>query len=95
MRFAAPREALGAGITVIYQELSLVPALGADANIYLGMELGQRGMLDRRAMRAGAAEALRSLGYSVGEIREALADTELPEDEGEALRFALNRLRRS
>lgn len=40
-------------------------------------------------------EALRSLGYSAGEIREALADTELPEDEGEALRFALNRLRRS
>jgi ABC-type sugar transport system ATPase subunit len=62
VRFAVPREALRAGITVIYQELSLVPQLGADANIFLGMEPGRHGLLDRRAATARAAEALRTLG---------------------------------
>ncbi len=60
--FDAPRDALRAGITVIYQELSLVPALGADANIFLGMEPGRRGLLDLAAERRRAGDALRSLG---------------------------------
>ena len=38
VRFASPRDALRRGITVIYQELALVPTLGADANIFLGIE---------------------------------------------------------
>ena len=59
--FAAPRDALSAGITVMYQELSLVPQLGADANIFLGMEPGRHGLLDRRGSAARAREALRSL----------------------------------
>jgi len=61
----SPREALGRGVTVIYQELALVPALGAAANIYLGMEPRRRGLLDRGAMRAGAAAALADLGLLV------------------------------
>ncbi len=60
--FAAPREALAAGITVIYQELSLVPQLSAEANIFLGMEPARHGVLDRGAAAARALEALRSLG---------------------------------
>jgi len=60
--FAGPRDALRMGLTVIYQELSLVPALGADANIFLGMEPARHGVLDRRATAARAAEALRALG---------------------------------
>jgi ABC-type sugar transport system ATPase subunit len=60
--FGAPRDALRAGITVIYQELSLVPQFGADANIFLGMEPARHGLLDRRAATARAAEALRALG---------------------------------
>jgi len=60
--FAAPREALAAGITVIYQELSLVPQLSAEANIFLGMEPARHGILDRAAAAARAGEALRSLG---------------------------------
>lgn len=62
VRFTAPRDALAAGITVIYQELSLVPQLGADANIFLGMEPGRHGVLDRRGASARAREALRALG---------------------------------
>ncbi len=65
VRFASPREALDLGLTVIYQELSLVSALGADANIFLGMELARHGVLDRRAMRERAADALRTLGATI------------------------------
>jgi Holliday junction DNA helicase RuvA len=39
-------------------------------------------------------DALRALGYSVPEIRQALADVTLPEDESVALREALQLLRR-
>jgi Holliday junction DNA helicase RuvA len=39
-------------------------------------------------------DALRGLGYSSQEIRQALEDVELPDDESEALRVALQRLRR-
>ena len=62
VNFKVPRDALRAGITVIYQELSLVPALGDDANIFLGMEPARHGVLDRRAAHAEAADALRALG---------------------------------
>ncbi len=62
MSFTAPRDALSVGITVIYQELSLVPQLGADANIFLGMEPARHGLLDRRAASERARDALRTLG---------------------------------
>ena len=39
-------------------------------------------------------DALRALGYSAVEIRSALADTTLPDDESGALRAALQRMRR-
>jgi Holliday junction DNA helicase RuvA len=40
-------------------------------------------------------EALRGLGYASQEIRQALEGVSLPEDESEALRVALSRLRRT
>jgi Holliday junction resolvasome RuvABC DNA-binding subunit len=39
-------------------------------------------------------DALRALGYNVPEIRQALGDVMLPDDESEALREALHLLRR-
>ena len=63
VQFSNPRDALNAGITVIYQELSLVPHLGADANIFLGMELSRWGVLDRVEMFRVAGKALESLGF--------------------------------
>jgi ABC-type sugar transport system ATPase subunit len=62
VRFAAPRDALARGITVIYQEFALVPELSASANVLLGMEPGRHGLLDLAAERERAAEALASLG---------------------------------
>jgi len=67
--FASPRDALRRGITVIYQELALVPALGADANIFLGMERVRRGVLEADAMRDAAATALAELGLVIDPAR--------------------------
>jgi ribose transport system ATP-binding protein len=65
LTLTSPRDALRRGITVIYQELALVPSLGADANIYLGMEPARSGVLDRDAIREGAAKALGELGLFI------------------------------
>jgi ribose transport system ATP-binding protein len=63
IEFRNPRDALGNGITVIYQELALVPHLGADANVFLGMEPSRWGILDLKTMRQLAGAALESLGF--------------------------------
>jgi ABC-type sugar transport system ATPase subunit len=65
VRFRTPRQAREAGITVIYQELALVPHLGADANLFLGMEPGRHGLLDRSAMRAAARDIFGRLGLTL------------------------------
>lgn len=65
VEFRTPRDALNRGITVIYQELALVPHLGADANLFLGMEHVHRGLLQRREMRRVTREALSSLGLDI------------------------------
>jgi ABC-type sugar transport system ATPase subunit len=61
--FDSPRSALQNGITVVYQELTLVPHLGADANVFLGMEPSRWGFLDLTKMRRLAENALQSLGF--------------------------------
>ena len=62
VHFSAPRDALNVGVTVIYQELSLVPQLSAEANIFLGMEPSRYGVLDGRVAATRARDALQSLG---------------------------------
>ena len=50
VRFGSPRDALDHGITTIAQELSLVSARSVVENIYLGIEGGRFGVVDRRAL---------------------------------------------
>ncbi len=57
----APREALSAGIAMVMQETSLAPDLSVLENIFLP-ELGQKGRLDRAAMRRRAGAVLAQLG---------------------------------
>jgi ABC-type sugar transport system ATPase subunit len=63
--FRTPRDALDRGVTVIYQELTLVPQLSAAENIFLGREPSRAGLVDRDAMRKEAAGALAELGLGV------------------------------
>jgi ABC-type sugar transport system ATPase subunit len=49
--FGAPRQARHLGVATIYQELTIVPALSAQANVFLGKPIAKAGVLDERAMR--------------------------------------------
>lgn len=63
--FSGPADAIKAGIAVIYQELSLCPALDATENILLG-SLPTRGpVVDWRTARSDAARWLRDIAPGV------------------------------
>lgn len=55
VRFADTRAAAASGVALIHQELEVCPGLSAGANVYLGREPRWRGLVDRRAVREGAA----------------------------------------
>ena len=83
VKFRNPLEARAQGIAVVYQELSLVPDLSIEANIWLGHELrGAWGRIDASETRA---RTLKLLGLFKGVTREKfLPDTPagaLPPDE--------------
>src|SRR5262249_52420794 len=61
-----PIAAKQAGVAIIYQELSLAPNLSVAENIYLGSELQQRGMIDRKGMEEGCRPVLERLGAPFG-----------------------------
>jgi ribose transport system ATP-binding protein len=65
LEFSHPVAARRAGISIIHQELSLLPERSVAENIYLGVEPKRLGMLDRAKMRAGAAALLQRLGSSI------------------------------
>jgi ABC-type sugar transport system ATPase subunit len=68
-----PRDAIKSGITTIYQELSLVPALTTLENIFLGRELmieraGMKVVLDRKKMKKDVIELAQIFGISKDEL---------------------------
>lgn len=60
--FANEREALGQGVAIIYQELTLSPNLSVAENLLLGQLPERRGFIDRRALRERAVKVLNDLG---------------------------------
>jgi ribose transport system ATP-binding protein len=61
--FANPRQALEAGISTVFQELSLLPNLTIAENLFLGREPRRRfGLIDYRRMNADSRRALADLG---------------------------------
>ncbi|HET6158249.1 MAG TPA: sugar ABC transporter ATP-binding protein [Dongiaceae bacterium] len=65
-RFDSVREAEGAGIAIIHQELNLVRELSVADNIFLGREPLIAGMIvDRRRMAQAAAGLLQRLGIAI------------------------------
>jgi len=61
-RFAHPSEAVAAGIACIFQELSLMPSLSVADNICITDPPRRFGLVDRRAQRRIAEEALARVG---------------------------------
>jgi ABC-type sugar transport system ATPase subunit len=62
VRFAGPREALAAGVTAVFQELTVLPAMRVVDNVLLGQEPTRRGFLASRERRARARDALARVG---------------------------------
>jgi simple sugar transport system ATP-binding protein/ribose transport system ATP-binding protein len=69
--FRSPREALESGISMIAQELMIVPQLSAAQNVYLGAEPRRAGWLQRRALRRRYQELARSAGFDLPADRPA------------------------
>ncbi|MEP2783646.1 MAG: sugar ABC transporter ATP-binding protein [Pseudoruegeria sp.] len=64
--FDDPRQALAAGISTVFQELSLLPNLSITENMFLGKELtGRFGGLNQRDMRRLTRDALVELGMTL------------------------------
>lgn len=65
-RFENTRESLGKGISVIHQELSVVPDLTIAENIFLGREpKTPLGLIDKQKMNQEAGKLLESLGMQI------------------------------
>ena len=54
--FHSPRDGIDLGIRSIYQELTIVPTLSTQANVWLGSEATRFGFLSERKMRATLRE---------------------------------------
>ncbi len=64
--FQTPKDALAAGVSTVFQELSLLPNLTISENMFLGKEiLGPIATLNRAAMNEEAGRALADLGLSI------------------------------
>ena len=62
VRIDGPLGGRAAGISIIYQELSLAPNLSVAENIYLGREISRSGLLARGSMCVGVGPILERLG---------------------------------
>lgn len=63
--FERPADAQRAGISTIYQEVTLVPLLSVARNVLLGREPRRFGLIDVGAMNRAAADAVGRLGMAV------------------------------
>lgn len=65
-RFSSPYEAQQAGISILFQELNILPELSAAENIFLGSELQQRPfpVINWRKMHERARELMARVGLS-------------------------------
>jgi ABC-type sugar transport system ATPase subunit len=72
VRFGSPRAARDAGISVVYQELTVLPELTVAENVFLAREPRTRfGALDRRAMNGATARVLDEFGLALDPRRRA------------------------
>jgi fructose transport system ATP-binding protein len=101
VHFRTPRDARGAGIETVYQDLAVAPALDIAANIFLGRETRRRGllgsvlrMLDKGAMRRDATRHFAELKIGVQSITQPVEDLSGGQRQGVAVARAATWARR-
>ena len=70
--FRHPQDSLLAGISVIYQEFSLLPERSVAQNLFLGREPVRNGLIDAAAMRAETERVLALFGVRHGIVPDTL-----------------------
>ena len=65
LELSSPVEAPQHGISTVYQEINLIPALSVTENIYLGRQPTKFGRIDWKKMHAGARAALKRLDVEI------------------------------
>jgi fructose transport system ATP-binding protein len=97
VHFRSPRDARGAGIETVYQDLAVAPALDIAANIFLGREARRRGllgsvlrMLDKGAMRREATRHFAELKIGVQSITQPVEDLSGGQRQGVAIGRAVH-----
>lgn len=74
---SGPKSAQKLGISIVYQELSLLPNLTVADNIFLGREFGDAGVINEQAIMQGAAELIESLGIKGLDVTERVGNLPL------------------
>jgi ABC-type sugar transport system ATPase subunit len=70
VRFSSPRDALGAGVAMVHQELASCDNLTVAENLCLGALPKRRFLLDRRSLRSRALERLAAIDATVDPARQ-------------------------
>jgi ABC-type sugar transport system ATPase subunit len=63
--FGSPRLAHRLGVAAIYQELTIVPAMSTQANVFLGQAISRFGLVAKRQMREEYLRLCERLGVSI------------------------------
>jgi len=64
LSYGEPRSSRRAGVVAIYQELTIVPAMTAEANVFLAGPLNRGGFLTKREMRRRYEELCENVGVA-------------------------------
>ena len=81
VKFERPDDAQALGISIIYQEFSLIPYLTAAENLFFGHEKrGRFGNIDRTAMNREARVVLKRLGVDI-DVTEPVAHLSIAEQQ--------------
>jgi fructose transport system ATP-binding protein len=101
VHFRSPRDARGAGIETVYQDLAVAPALDIAANIFLGREARRPGplgsvlrMLDKGAMRREATRHFSELKIGIQSITQPVENLSGGQRQGVAVARAATWARR-
>ena len=79
--FRHPGDARARGISIVYQELSLLPNLTVAENIFLGREMGRYFIIDDAQIRKQARNVLDQLGVEGIEVNEKLGNLALAQQQ--------------